>query len=88
MSRKPYSDNNILAEVCEIMENCPSIAYDDLSGVELPSNLVAEARREEMAHMLGHTFSFVKEQECFERTGKAPMSTRWLIATNLTAKAP
>ena len=65
-------DNDILAEVCEVIENCPNVADDDLSGVELPFGLVAEARREEMDHMLGHTFSIVQRQECFERTGKGP----------------
>ena len=78
VGREQYLDNNILAEVCETNEDCPNVAFDDFSGIELPFDLVAEARREEMAHMLGHTFSVVKKQECLERTGKAPMSTRWI----------
>ena len=38
---------------------------------------VLAARHEEMSHMKGHTFVIVKRQECFDRTGRAPISTRW-----------
>ena len=61
-----------------MFESCQDAATDDLSGAELPLEMVAAARREEMDHMMGHTFDIVKKKECFERTGKAPISTRWI----------
>ena len=53
-------------------------ALHDLSGNELPFDLVTAARKEEMDHMLGHTFHLVDRAECFAKTGKPPISTRWI----------
>ena len=72
-----HLDNKIV-EVCELFENCQDAAVDDLSGAELPIEMVAEARREEMAYMMGHTFSVVKRYECYLQTGRPPISTRWI----------
>ena len=53
-------------------------AVDDLSGVDLPLDLVVAARKEEMDHMLGHTFHIVDEAGCHPKTGQSPISTRWI----------
>ena len=46
--------------------------------MDLPLDLVVAARREEMDHMLGHTFHIVDKAECHAKTGKSPISTRWI----------
>ena len=57
---------------------CEALAWDDIHGTQLPMAQVREARHEEMSHMKNHTFDIVKRKECYERTGKAPISTRWI----------
>ena len=66
------------SSVCDLFAEEPEVEYalDDLSGTELPFDLVTAARREEMDHMLGHTFHLVDRAECFAKTGKPPIPTR------------
>ena len=68
------------ADICELCveEQGHDFAVDDLSGAELPFELVAAARMEEMNHMMGHTFHVVDRAECLAKTGKQPLSTRWI----------
>ena len=70
------------ASICEMCgEECEyqgDFAIDDLIGAQLPFQLVAEARKEEMNHMMGHTFHAVDRAECLAKTGKQPLSTRWI----------
>ena len=37
-----------------------------------------EARSEEMSHMKGKVFKVVRKSESYEKTGKAPKSTKWV----------
>ena len=46
--------------------------------MELPIKLVREARAEEIGHMKGKTFKIVKRTDSWERTGKSPISTKWV----------
>ena len=73
IEERSKSISTLLAEEPE-----EDFALHDLSGVELPFELVAAARREEMDHMLGYTFHVVDRSECIEKTGKPPISTRWI----------
>ena len=70
------------ASICEMCaEECEYqdvFAIDDLSGAQLPFQLVAEARKEEMNHMMGHTLHVVDKAECMAKTSKQPLSTRWI----------
>ena len=79
---KPKEFEDTICEVCNEMKesdrgNLRENAWDDLHGTCLPMDQVLAARHEEMSHMKGHTFVIVKRQECFDRTGRAPISTRW-----------
>ena len=50
-------------------------AWDDVSGEALPLGLVREGRLEEVEYMEGRNIWSAKlVQECWERTGKAPVS--------------
>ena len=54
-------------------------AWDDANkNIELPIKDVKEARAEEMGHMKGKVFKIATKSECYERTGKAPASTKWV----------
>ena len=82
-----------ICEVCNKFseeKNCdtPDFALDDLHGIQLPMAQVLEARHEEMSHMKGHTFEVVKRQECFDRTGKGPISTRWVDTEKSHGQGP
>ena len=53
--------------------------YDNLSGAVLDKDMVQEARREEMAEVYKHgVYEKVSIEECYEKTGKAPIGTRWV----------
>ena len=53
--------------------------WDDNSGAILPVELVKAARQEEMEYLKTRgTYQVVDKKECFERTGKRPISTRWV----------
>ena len=53
-------------------------AWDDVNNMELPMEAVREARKEEITYMKNKTFKVVKKAEAYERTGKAPISTKWV----------
>ena len=67
-----------ITEICEMFEAQNKVAWDDVHGVEPPMAQVLEARHEEMNHMKYQIFEVVKRKECFEKTGKPPISTRWV----------
>ena len=69
--------NRSVRKMC-VDEEDWGFAVDDLSGVDLPLDLVVASRKEEMDHMLGHTFHIVDKAECHAKTGKSPISTRWI----------
>ena len=53
--------------------------YDSISGEWLDTELVQAARQEEMAEVKKHkVYEKVYIQECYDRTGKAPIGTRWV----------
>ena len=54
------------------------VAWGDVNDIELPVELVRAARREEMDHMKGKIFKVVKKSEAWEKTGRAPISTKWV----------
>jgi len=54
-------------------------AWDDVHGGELPLELVKDARHEEVGYMQGrHIWTVTSVSECWEKTGKAPVSVRWV----------
>ena len=53
-------------------------AWDDVNNIQLPMNLVKEARQEEMGHMKGKIFKIVKRTEAWRVTGRAPITTKWV----------
>jgi hypothetical protein len=53
-------------------------AWDDVNDIRLPLELVRKARAEEMSHMKGKIFKVVKKAEAWARTGRAPISTKWV----------
>ena len=54
-------------------------ALDDLSGENLPQEGVRLARKEEVGYMEGRKLWTPKPvKECWEKTGKAPVSVRWV----------
>ena len=53
--------------------------YDDLSGKPLDPKLVRAARAEEIEGARAHkVWIKVPTSECYERTGKKPVATRWV----------
>ena len=53
--------------------------YDELTHLELPSDLVQAARSEEMKYFAeNQIWDIVPVQEAWSVTGKAPISTRWI----------
>ena len=53
--------------------------WDDVSGRALKSNLVREAREDERQGCISaNVFTKVPIRECWDSTGEAPISTRWI----------
>jgi hypothetical protein len=53
--------------------------WDDATGRPLPPALVKKARSEEMEEVYRtNLYTKVPEQECYDVTGKPPISTRWV----------
>ena len=53
--------------------------WDDMSGKQLNSEAVKQARAEEMAYVRSYNlYTKVPESEAWEVTGKAPIGTRWI----------
>merc|ERR1712015_131224 len=69
-------------EVMAINQDWPApreVFYDNISGEWLNPDMVKEARKEEMAEVKKHrVYEKVDVTECYERTGKAPIGTRWV----------
>jgi hypothetical protein len=63
--------------------------FDERTGCELDPKLALKAKREEITFMksLG-LFDETDEVECWLRTGKAPISTRWVVINKGTAECP
>ena len=70
---KQSMDTNMI-----IQSELGEYAWDEVNNMELPMKDVREARLEEMTYMKGKTFKVVKRSEAYERTGKAPISTKWV----------
>ena len=63
-------ENNMNDEDAERM-------YDDLTGLEMDPGEVRKARHEEMEFVKGlRVYEEAPVEECWERTGKAPIGTR------------
>ena len=64
----------------EVLEtNFNNSIWDDMSGKRLDSNLVKEARKEEIIEVKKHkVYEKVPIQQCLEETGQAPVGTRWV----------
>ena len=62
------------------MKNAPwQEFYDDLSGERLNSEMVIEARKEEMIEVNKHNvYKKAPLTKCYDATGKAPIGTRWV----------
>ena len=74
-------DNDFDMEISQII--CGNgtdfdMAWDDVNNMELPVDKVREARAEEMGHMKEKVFEIATKRECWEKTGKAPKSTKWV----------
>ena len=67
-----------MQKVQQVSEEEEEYAWDDVNNFELPMNLVREARKEEMTHMMGKIFKVVKKSEAYRVTGKGPISTKWV----------
>eukprot|EP00959_Pyramimonas_sp_CCMP1952_P124333 2599543-Pyramimonas_sp.AAC.1 len=54
-------------------------AWDDVTGNEPDPQLTVKARQEEMEQFRKHkVYEKVKEEVCWQITGKAPIGTRWI----------
>ena len=67
-----------MQKVRQVSEEEEEYAWDDVNNFELPMNLVREALKEEMTHMMGEIFKVVKKSEAYRVTGKGPISTKWV----------
>ena len=55
------------------------IFYDDITGVQLDTQGVLEARRQELAWIhKAEVYTKRSLEECYERTGKAPITLKWI----------
>ena len=63
--------------------------YDDISGARLPVDLVKKGREEELKIIDDLKVWEVRPiQECYDTTGKAPISTRWVDTNKGDADSP
>ena len=74
--------------VHEEVENQPAY-WDDISGTKLDAELVREARAEELAEFdkIG-AWEVVPISQCWERTGKPPIGTRWVDVNKGDSEQP
>ena len=65
------------------------IFYDDITGVQLDTQGVLEARRQELA-WIHKAEGYTKRslEECYERTGKAPITLKWMDRSKGDAVKP
>ena len=60
-------------------EDGKTYAWDDVTGNELDTKLTMKARMEEMEQFKKHqVYEKVKEEVCWQVTGKGPIGTRWI----------
>ena len=85
MRRDGRIDDTFASEcVMSVEDNSANQGYveelwDNLSGEWLEGDMVREARKEEMEEFKKHeVYIKVPMQECYERTGAAPIGTRWV----------
>ena len=68
-------ENGIEEEIGDDMAH----AWDDVHGGVLPLEKVEDVRKEEDGYMEGRGIWKLRPQvECWEKTGKAPVSVRWV----------
>ncbi len=66
-------------EMTEWKEDFGETAWDDVNGGELDPKQVKVARKEEVGYMEKRgIWSLKPTKECWEKTGKAPVSVRWV----------
>ena len=64
-------DSDVEEEICK--------AWDDVHGGDLPMKDVQRSRKEEVDYMVKRDiWGLVSTAECWDKTGKAPVSTRWV----------
>ena len=64
-------------DIDQSWSGCKEDFYDNISGERLNSDMVKEARKEEMAEARKHkVYEKVDITECCEGKGKAPIGTR------------
>ena len=55
------------------------IGWDDVNDVQIPLEMIKEARGEEVQFMESRKlWSIAPTKECLEKTGKPPVSVRWV----------
>ena len=65
------------------------LAWDDLTGMKLDGNKVKEVRAKEIQYVRTmDLYEKVLIQQCYERTGKGPISTRWIDINKGDQKNP
>ena len=65
------------------------MAWDDVSGAELDTKAVKQARIEEIEYVRKMSlYTKVPIKECYERTGKAPITVRWIDINKGDRKKP
>ena len=79
--------NEVNFDYGEFYDGWSEFAVDDITGAQLPVDLVRAARREEMHHMLSRTVEIVKTAEAYEKTGKGPSPRSGWTLTSLTVWA-
>ena len=70
-------------------EGLVETAWDDVSGAELDPNQVKKARAEEIdyIHMM-KLYEKVTIDDCYKKTGKTPISVRWIDISKGDAQSP
>ena len=64
-------------------------AWDDVNGKALDLKTVREGRREEVGYMKQRSiWSEVDVRECWTKTGKKPVSVKWVDTNKGTDEAP
>ena len=65
------------------------VAFDDQSGARMKPELVAAARKEEIAYFKSMgVYQKVSTNECWAETGKAPIPVRWIDINKGHGSAP
>ena len=87
------------AWVCEVRQACEDehrvedqqwlVAWDDVRGGELKLKEVLDAREEEVGFMQMRGIWVERPlQECWDRTGRGPVSTKWVDTNKGTDDCP